>query len=203
MAISIDWGGTNIITVPQSDLTLVSGVLYDLDTDWFRLQLKSLEDSEAGMPFPKTHNHNTTVSISGTTYARTIEILAPYSVKFEDTGTQYSVRTVGSNSNILDYTNGILVPTPLVSYISTNAAGLVETDTSGLTAQESSDLSRMRKWVTNAQRLTEGTSGNFKVWDDSADPDTDTPLETQDVTDKDGNAITLPAGAPARRSEAS
>lgn len=64
------------------------------------------------------------------------------------------------------------------------------------------DLERLRKWMTNANRLLEGDTANFKIWDDGADPDVDSPLETQDVTDKDGNPIVLPEGAPANRSEA-
>ena len=125
MALSIDWGDTNTIYVPQADLTLVSGTLYDLDTDAFRLELKSLEDDEQGMVWPDTHIHNPEVTISGTTYARQVIILAPYTVKFEDTGSAYTVRTIGSNNNILDLGAGILTPTPLVTYFSTNAAGLV------------------------------------------------------------------------------
>jgi len=64
MAISIDWG-TRIIYIPKADLDPVTGTgsLYDLDTDDFRLALKDLEDSEAGMPFPDTHLHNTEVTV--------------------------------------------------------------------------------------------------------------------------------------------
>jgi len=45
MAISVDWP-TGVISVPQSYLTLISGSLYELDVDQFRLDLKDLEDSE-------------------------------------------------------------------------------------------------------------------------------------------------------------
>ena len=81
--IIIDWGDTYIIHVPKSYLTLVSGSLYTLDTDQFRLDLRALEASAPGMAFTKTHLHNTEVTVAGTTFARTIEILAPYSVEFE------------------------------------------------------------------------------------------------------------------------
>lgn len=60
------------------------------------------------------------------------------------------------------------------------------------------DLARLRKWLTNRNHLLEGASANFIVWDD----DDATVLETQDVTDKDGNPIVLPTGVPARRSKA-
>lgn len=120
--VTIDWGNTYKIQVPQSYLTLISGTLYELDTDTFRLDLKALEASEDGMPFPKTHDHNTEYTVAGVTYARSIEILAPYSVEFEDGA--YSVRLTGSNNNIFDIQNGILVQNQ-VQVIPTNSAGLV------------------------------------------------------------------------------
>ena len=123
MAISIDWG-TKVITIPQADLTHVTGSLYELDTDWFRLQLKSLEDDEEGMAFPDTHRHNTEVTVAGVTYARTIEIINGYSITFEDTSALYTVRLAGSNNNMFDVENGILNQND-VQIISTNSAGLV------------------------------------------------------------------------------
>jgi len=119
--VEIDWG-TYIISIPQSYLTLVSGTFYTLDTDVFRLDLKSLEASVLGIVEPKTHDHNTQVTVAGTTFARTIEILDPYSVEFEDGA--YSVQLLGSNNNIFDIQNGILVQNQ-VQVIPTNSAGLI------------------------------------------------------------------------------
>lgn len=119
--ISINWA-TQVIYVPQAYLTPISGTIYSLDTDVFRLDLKTLEDSEEGMPFPNTHNHNTEVTVAGITYARTIEIINGYSVEFEDA--QYTVIIQGSNNNIFDVENGILVQNQ-VQIISTNSAGLI------------------------------------------------------------------------------
>lgn len=121
MAVSIDWA-TKVITVPQADLTLVTGTLYELDTDAFRLELKSLEDSEEGMPFPATHRHNTEVTVAGVTFARTIEIINGYSITFEDGA--YSVRLAGSNNNFFDVENGILNQNT-VQVIAQNSAGLI------------------------------------------------------------------------------
>lgn len=123
MAISIDWA-TKIITVPQSDLTLLSPNLYELDVDWFRLQLKNLEDSEEGMGFPDTHRHNTEVSLSGVTYARIVEIINGYTISFEDG--PYTVKCVGANHNIADVKN-----VNQVSLIVGNSAGLIVTSSSG------------------------------------------------------------------------
>ena len=132
MPISIDWG-TKVISVPQSYLTLISGTLYELDTEQFRLDLKALEDDETGMPFPDTHRHATEVTVAGVTYARTIEIINGYSITFEDG--QYSVRLVGSNNNFFDVENGILNQNQ-VQIISGNSAGLiVHTSGSGLSSE--------------------------------------------------------------------
>lgn len=115
---------TYVITVPQADLTHISGSLYELDVDWFRLQLKDWEDSEVGMAMPDTHRHNTSVALSGVTYARIVEVLAPYTVTFEYLGTPYTVRCVGANHNLADVKN--VNP---VSLIVGNSAGLIEVAT--------------------------------------------------------------------------
>lgn len=117
MALSIDWA-TKVITVPQADLTLISGSLYELDVDAFRLELKDIEDSEEGMAFPDTHRHNTEVTLSGVTYARTFEIINGYTVTFENGS--YTVRCVGANHNLADVKN-----VNSVSLIIGNSAGLV------------------------------------------------------------------------------
>ena len=143
MTIAIDWG-TKIISIFQTDLSHVTGTLYDLDTAAFRLALKDLEDSEEGMAFPDTHNHNTEVVVAGITYARTIEIINGYTITFEDG--QYTVRLSGSNNNFFDVENNILNQNQ-VQIISTNSAGLqiVETAVSGLTPSESTMLSEIWK----------------------------------------------------------
>lgn len=58
------------------------------------------------------------------------------------------------------------------------------------------DLLRLRQWMTNRQELAEGAVDNFVLYED----DGVTVAEIQAVTDKDGNAIILPEGAPAKRS---
>jgi len=126
--ITIAWGTTNIIYVPKSFMEEISSTLYNLDTNEFRLALKELEASFYGMAYPKTHVHNTAVTVAGTTFARTIEILPPYSVEFEDG--QYTVVLQGSNNNIFDVANGILVRNQ-VQVLSTNSSGLIVTSGSG------------------------------------------------------------------------
>lgn len=120
MAISINWA-TKVITIPQADLISLGGGIYELDVDDFRLGLKDLEDSEAGQVFPATHNHNTAVTLSGVTYARTVEIINGYTVLFEDVGTPYTVKCTGANHNIAD-----VKVVNQVSLIVGNSAGLVQ-----------------------------------------------------------------------------
>jgi hypothetical protein len=137
VAITIDWA-TKIISVPQSYLTNITGTLYELDTDQFRLDLKDLEDDVEGMPFPDTHQHNTEVTVAGVTYARVIEIINGYSITFEDG--QYTIRLAGSNNNFFDVENGILNQNQ-VSVIPTNSAGLITvTQGSGVTQQDKDDI---------------------------------------------------------------
>lgn len=105
MAISVDWG-TKVITIAKADTQLVSSSpneIRSLNLDTFRLALKDLEDSEAGMPHLDTHRHNTTVTVGGVTLARVVEIINGYTVTFEDGA--YAVNLVGANSNIGDVVN--------------------------------------------------------------------------------------------------
>lgn len=86
MAVSIDYGNTNVITIPQADLTLLGTTpqgdpLYELDVDWLRGELKALEAGEIGIAFPDTHRHVTETTVGITTYARFVLILAPYTVE--------------------------------------------------------------------------------------------------------------------------
>lgn len=120
MPITIDWK-YRIIHVPQNYLTPLGGLVYEMDVNQFRKDLKDLEDDEDGIVFLKTHNHNTEVVLSGTIYARIIEIINGYTVTFEDG--QYAVKLVGANNNIPDVTN-----VNQVSIRPNNSAGLVSMD---------------------------------------------------------------------------
>ena len=117
MSLSINWT-TQVITVPQSYLTFLSGSDYELDVDQFRKDLNNIQDSEEGMPFLDTHRHNTEVVLGTITLARVVEIINGYSVTFEDG--QYIVNLTGANNNLLDVTN-----LNQVSIRSSNSAGLI------------------------------------------------------------------------------
>lgn len=137
MAISID-PLTYIIFIPRADLSLIGGTLYSMDTNAFRLELKAWEDDPEGIVHPKTHNHNTEVTIVGTTYYRTIEIIPPYSITFEDG--QYSVILQGSNNNIWDVQNGILNQNQVQVIPTNTAGGQIVSVGSGVLPQDITDI---------------------------------------------------------------
>jgi hypothetical protein len=166
VALSINWA-TQVITVPQADLSLVSGTLYELDVNAFRLALKDIEDGEEGMAFAATHRHNTSVTLSGVTYARTFEIINGYTVTFQDTGSPYTVRCVGANHNLGDVTNYVSE----VSLIVGNSAGLIEVATGAgpsaadiaaavLAAMNTTPPGVDVKKMNGASVIGDGTAGN-------------------------------------------
>jgi len=121
MALSLD-PDTKVITIPKADLTLITGTLYELDTNQFRLDVGILLASETYVWMDYAFSHNTEVTVAGTTFARIIEFINGYSIEFEDGS--YSVRLAGSNNNIFDVENGILAQNS-VQVIAQNSAGLV------------------------------------------------------------------------------
>ena len=125
MIVTINWP-TGVITIPQNQLTFISGSNYALDVDAFRLALKDLEDSEEGAVWPDTHRHATASELSGVVYARQVEILSPYTITFEDVGVPYTVNCVGANHKIADVKN-----VNQVSLIVGNSAGLIAVNTAG------------------------------------------------------------------------
>lgn len=135
MAINVD-PFTDVIYIPKADLSLLnpSPEIRQLDLNDFHLWLRDWEDSDEGIARPKTHNHATEVTLAGLTYARTIEILSPYTVEFEDG--QYIVNCTGANHNISD-----TKVANQVSLIVNNSAGLiVKTIGSGLSTEEHDQL---------------------------------------------------------------
>jgi hypothetical protein len=149
MAITVDYS-TKIISVPKTYLTLISGTLYELDTNQFKLDLAGIQDDEEGIPFLDMFRHSTEVTVAGTTFARIIEIINGYSVEFEDG--QYSVRLAGSNNNIFDVENGILVQNQ-VQIIATNSAGLITGDLAKQQVRDSMELSSTSGKVSIDQKL--------------------------------------------------
>ena len=140
MAVTINWA-TKVITIAKVEETGMTQIqfspdpeIWELDVDWFRLQLKDIEDDVEGMPFTNTHIHNTEVTLGGVTFSRVFEIIAPYTVTFADG--QYAVNLVGANNNISDKTN-----VNQVSVRASNSAGMVTVNSgSGLTVEQNTQL---------------------------------------------------------------
>lgn len=167
MAISINWA-TRVISVPQADLDIVSAGLYELDVEDFRIALKDIEDSEEGMAFPDTHARNAPVTLAGTTYAQTLQVINGYTVNFEDTGSPYTVRCVGANHNLAD-----VKTVDHVSLIVGNSAGLITVATGGssgptageiaaavLAALNATTIPVDAQKMNGAEIIGDGTDGN-------------------------------------------
>ena len=120
MAISVDWL-TGEITVPRNDMPIiqVSPEVRELDTEQFWLDLKDLEATVDGIPWPDTQQNFPKYTISGFTYAQAFLIIPPYFVTFEDG--QYGVSLQGTNNNILD-----VATSNQVRILSQNSGGLIE-----------------------------------------------------------------------------
>jgi hypothetical protein len=152
MAITLD-PATRIFSVPQADLTFVSGTLYDADTNAIRKEVFDLLSSENYIWLPDAFIHNTEVTVAGVTYARFVEYINSFSLKFTP-NSQWTVRLVGSNNNMFDVENGILEQNQ-VQVISTNAAGLISVTGGVGTPTEVADA------VWDAATSAHTTSGTF------------------------------------------
>jgi hypothetical protein len=123
MTISVAWP-TGVISVPQADLIDKGGGEYEHDMEQFHFDLRTLEASQEGAIYPRTHNHDIEKTLAGVVYARKVEILLPYQVQYENL--QYQVKAKGANHNVSD-----VKVLNQVSLITENSAGLINT-TSGV-----------------------------------------------------------------------
>jgi hypothetical protein len=84
---------------------------------------------------------------------------------------------------------------PSAATIGTAVWATAESTTAGTNGYA---VSLMRKWITNQNYVDTTSSGRMRLFDDDAS----TVLLTWTLRDRDGNAITTPAGSPAQRGEA-
>ena len=120
MATSIMWP-TGLIFVPRADMPIVqvSPEIREFDVAQFHLDLRTLHASTLGAPHSRTHNHNTIATIVGVTYARLVEVIAPYTLEFEDG--QYTVICYGANHNLAE-----VAIENQVRMVTNNSAGLID-----------------------------------------------------------------------------
>jgi hypothetical protein len=117
---SVDWI-TGEVVVSRADMPViqVSPEVRQLNTSEFFTELKDLEASTEGAPWPDIQRHFVEYTVSGITYAEAIIIIAPYFITFEDG--QYAVSLRESNNNIID-----VATQNQVSILGNNSAGLID-----------------------------------------------------------------------------
>lgn len=186
MAISIDWANA-IINVPKADTTLLQSTPYELrqlDTNWFRAQLRELEDDEEGRPWPRTHDHNEDVDTGDIVLADVLLILAPYTITFEDG--QYGVVLEGTNNNILQKRNF-----NQVSVASKNSAGLIVVSSgSGLSQEEHDKLMGLPEEAEITADM-DANSTQLAAIKERTDNLPNNPADVSDVPTAEENALEL------------
>jgi hypothetical protein len=118
VAYSVDWD-TKVISVPSTDLVLVTGSQYRLSLSAFHKEIRRLEwELNEGLSQPQILDHTNPKTIAGVTYAPFDEVINGYTVTF--TGGIQRVDLVDSNNNIVDVLNynG-------VSVVPSNSGGLI------------------------------------------------------------------------------
>ena len=135
MAYNVDWIG-KIVSIPTSDLVLVSGDYYRLIMTDFLGEIRRLEAAFAeGLWAPQILKHdNPRLDFVGANYAGFDELINGYTIQF--VGSLTRVDLVGSNNDIVD----VLIPTG-VAVVPSNTAGLQRVETgSGLSSEQSTML---------------------------------------------------------------
>lgn len=138
MAYSVNWTTDKVISVPTSDLVLVSGTEYDLNMSDFLIEIRRLESEfTEGLSEPQILDHTNSKVIAGITYFPFDEIINGYTVQF--TGVATRVNLKGTNNNIVD----VLVANGVTVVPSNSAGGQIVSTGSGLDAGQDTKLSRI------------------------------------------------------------
>jgi hypothetical protein len=127
---------TKVVTIPTSDLTLVSGTRYSLTMSDCLTAVRGLEwgFSDGMWALPILDHSDTRFDFAGVDYAPFDDFINGYTVEF--TGLATRVDLLGSNNNLID----VLVDNG-VSVVPSNSAGLQVVETgSGLSPEEQADL---------------------------------------------------------------
>lgn len=127
---NVNWV-TGEITIARAGMPIIqaSPEIRELDSLLLFTELKDLEASVEGAPWPDTQQHNLSYTISGIIYADAIEIIPPYFVTFEDG--MYRVQIKGSNNNLADVTT-----INNVGLLTANSAGLIDVPITELDKQD-------------------------------------------------------------------
>lgn len=146
MAYSVDWVA-KIITIPQGDLTFLSGNNYSLDTANAHEELRRLEWAFAdGLWAPRIINFFETVTLSGIPKTPSVEVINGYTMDF--TGSNYNVILSGYDNNFVD----VYVPSNGISILGNNSVGRQTITTgSGLDAGQATELTQIHGQVTSIE----------------------------------------------------
>jgi len=98
MPVTVDWSTSPyLITIPQSELTLVSGTRYTITINYLWQLLRDFSDSEEATPFPVLYRR---IPATASTPAITEFNDPAYAAEFEDGA--YSVEFINGNTNFRD-----------------------------------------------------------------------------------------------------
>lgn len=161
MAYSVDWIA-KVISIPTSDLTLVSGTRYSLQMSAFLGEIRRLEAVFAeGLWAPQILDHtNPKLDFAGVDYAGFDELINGYTLQV--TGIATRVDLLGSNNNIVD----VLIATG-VSVVPSNSAGLQLVSTgSGLSSTQDERLKAAYD-ILRGKYIINRSTGNVEVYDDA------------------------------------
>ena len=133
MAYSVDWVN-RIITIPQSDLTLISGVNYSLDITDVHIEIRRLEnDFNEGLWAAQVIDFKETVIVSGISKSPTVLFINNYQIAIG--GSNINVFLSGPDSNLVD----VFIPGNGVSIVGNNSVGKQQVG-SGVTEQDKLDI---------------------------------------------------------------
>lgn len=116
MAYSVNWL-TRVITIPVTDLTLISGTRYELGMEAFLIELRRLEATEGLWAEQILDHTNSKPDFAGANYAAFDEVINGYTITFGPGPTRVDV--TGSNNNVVDVLN-----VTGISVVPSNSTGL-------------------------------------------------------------------------------
>lgn len=110
MAYSVNWI-TRVITIPVSDMTLISGTEYDITATDFQSEVRRLEWDFGSLWADQILHWSDSKTLLGTTYAPFVEVINGYTVAFDVAASRVNLR--GGNMNLASsavlVNNGVLV----------------------------------------------------------------------------------------------
>lgn len=134
MAYTVNWL-TKVITIPQTDLVLVSGFNYTLDVDLAHDEIRRLEWEFAdGLWAEQAIEYINTQLLSGLVYSPIVKMVNGYTWLTD--ATNINISLIGSNTNMLD----TFTPGNGVSVLANNSAGKILVGVSGLSPAQSITL---------------------------------------------------------------